>query len=520
MKNLHSKLFFTLFFYLLATAANVSAEWVLPPIDVSEPGGSASFPKICYDDTGTAFIVWNGFRGLTSVVQVSLFDGSTFSTPFDLSDVAKNAFGPRICCDNNGNATAIWYSDNGSFDTVQVSFYDQGTDSWSARQSISQSGKDSRTPDICCDSDGNAFAVWIEDTGTNTIVLTSRYNGSVWNTPEVLSDPSQDAFEPQVCCDESGNAFAIWRGKNGTDEPIQSARFNGSIWLPFEDLSPPGGDYDGIAICCDIDGEAIAIWNRYNPGDNVIQSSHFYDSSWHFLGNVSSGAQNNTNSPDICCDPFGNAFATWRGFNGTNDIIQAAFFNGSSWEPSMDISVPGGTALAPEICCDADGNATVTWNRNNGSNFIVQTSFFNGSFWSVPLDLSEPGGSAFIPAIACNNQKDILIAWGRSNGTNSIVQATYNLDESDEPTINLEGFRRTNRFPSQSSVDAILNWSLPFPTSISSYQIYKNGILIATVSGTQTSYKDCNLNPCQSYNYMIIGINEDEEEILSETITI
>jgi len=509
MKSNQSKFFI---FLLVLLSVHVNATWVLPPSDLSDPGEHALSSRVCFNNTGTAFIIWRRAEGVNTIVQASIFDGSSFSKAQNLSESGKNVFSSQVCCNNAGNAIVIWSINELANTIIQVSHYDNRTSSWSSPSTISTSTGGISAPDICCDNFGNAFAIWNAGSGASQVIQISRYDGITWSAPESISANGQVANAPQICCDNNGNAFAIWQEYNGTNTLIVSSYFNGSSWSPFEPLSLPGSNHANPQICCNDNGNAIAIWSQET--DNFIQSSQFIDSKWNFLGNVSDATQTNTFGPKICCNSDGNAFATWQASNGTNNVIQSSIFDGSIWSPNTQLSFSGQNALAGNICCDEFGNAIAVWSGSISVQSIIRTSFFNGTFWSNPFDLSEAGGNANGASISCDFMGNAVASWDRSEGINRIIQATFNLSSPK----NLSGFLRINRFASQSTITTLLRWDRFPPSLVANYKIYRNGILIATIPGTQNVYRDCTINFCQTYSYSIIAVGQNGEESESQTI--
>lgn len=93
---------------------------------------------------------------------------------------------------------------------------------------------------------------------------------------------------------------------------------------------------------------------------------------WRFPPANLSEMGENASGPQVAMDSAGNAIAVWYQRTGTNTIIQASRFSGSSWSAVTDLSAPGQDALDPQVAMDSDGNAIAVWSRYDGTNIIIQ----------------------------------------------------------------------------------------------------------------------------------------------------
>jgi len=529
MKYLTNVYFFLFTVFIASVHADLG--WRSPPFDLSASNRESNRPQICCDSSGNAFAIWNSRQiippSLFSIIQVAYFNGDTltWSTPFNLTEGPQTALDPQICCDEFGNAFAIWIE---SDQIVMSSRFDKNTMIWSTPIQL-EDNIESYEARICCDNFGNATAIWVASNGTNLVVQAAYFNGSSW-TPTgsgtTISNPGEDTDVPQICCDDLGNTIAVWQSYNGFNTIIQSSRFDGSSWTPAEQISKAGLDAFRPQICCNNSGNAIAVWAGSDGSNLITQASLFDGTSWSSSEDIFdiSLPGENTFQPQVCCDSSGNAFATWRRSNGANDIIQASMFNGTSWTALADIpnlSEAGEDAEDPQICCDDLGNAYVVWQRSNGTNTVVQTSQFDGISWSSPPDHpATPGVPSFSPQVCCDNSGKAISVWVSAPVSGiEVIQSSF-YTPMIFPPANFQGNRVTNQFPSQSSTSAHLSWTPNTDPNVTSFLIFKDGILLTTIPSYLSSYKDCNIDPCQSYSYTIISVNVTGDESAVETITL
>jgi len=500
--------------------------------------------------------------------------------PFTLTSEDDATLTPQISCDSSGNAFAVWtiIIDGTSLPIIQSSYFNANTLTWSDATDLTDGTRIADGAAICCDDFGNAFATWIEFDGTNYSIMTSQFDGNTWSSAVTLS--TGEAYlltpNPKICCNNSGEAFASWSRLDGSQLIVEVSQFNGSSWLTPVNLSLPGAVSYLVEICCDSFGNAITIWLREDIND-IIQSSRFNGTTWSSAVTLSNASQP-SQLPDLCCDDFGNAFAIWPELNGTNFIIKSSQFNGTTWLPSESLSIEGESSTRPQICCNNSGNAFAAWETSGLPNYTIYSSHFNGTSWTNPSDvsqLSSSSESARFPAICCDELGNAVAAWHSDQGTTttvqassysassmswssppdilsspsedhplddevriccgaagravaiwwtitsptSIIESTYFLSVIVSPPENFAGGRVSNRFPSQSVVSAHLNWTPNSDPEVTSFKIFRDGTLIATISSQYASYTDCNIDPCQTYTYSIVSVNAAGDESSSESIS-
>ena len=217
-------------------------------------------------------------------------------------------------------------------------------------------------------------------------------------------------------------------------------------------------------------GNAIAVWERYDISPVRVQASMWNGSVWSTPDVLSSSDQGDANLPQISMNTSGSAVTIWEKIDELNDNrIQASRWNGSSWSALPDTLSDGGqNAYTPQISIDANGNAIAVWRRFDGSNYRIQAAFF----------------------------------------TNIAPPKTF------------FGEKITNRFPLQSECFNRLEWTSSISDGIANFKLFRNGVLIVTLSSDKFIYDD-HLRPCNgSDTYSIISIDNQGNESSPLIITI
>lgn len=135
-----------------------------------DASGEQTLQKICCDNTGGAFIVWQDWRGTYKAIYAlrigfqGTIHGDTDGTRID-EDQTSNLFNSYICSDGNGNAF-IAYSDEDQINPnkavlVAQKLNSSGKVEWGVRKDLSSGVVENQIePKMCSDSTGGAIIIW------------------------------------------------------------------------------------------------------------------------------------------------------------------------------------------------------------------------------------------------------------------------------------------------------------------------------------------------------------------------
>ena len=137
-------------------------------------------------------------------------------------------------------------------------------------------------------------------------------------------------------------------------------------------------------------GLATAVWTRYDGTNFVVQASFSLNgAAWSSPVNVSVAGQAASNS-QITVDGSGRASAVWFRFDGTNEIVQASnSLNGAAWSAPVNLFTAGQNVYDLAIAADGSGFATAVWTEFDGTNDIVQANFFDNGATFADVDPSS-----------------------------------------------------------------------------------------------------------------------------------
>jgi hypothetical protein len=421
----------------------------------------------------------------------------------------------------------------------------------------------------------NKRAIWTQFDDNHFIIYSSLkpYEGP-WQPPINLSLPGQSAFNPQIATDALGNATAIWQRFDGHHFIIQtSTLLNEEEWQLPIDLSLPGQDACDPQIALDVEGNKTAIWSRFNGSHFVVQvSTRLGREEWQSPIDLSSPGQDACH-PQIALDAKGNKIAIWSCFNGSHFVVQASTrLAGEEWQSPINLSFPGQDAFNPQIVLDAEGNATAVWLQMNGNHRTLQISFksFEGNWQFIPSFLTAVERDISDLQIRVDEVGNLLVFWiqphetentilsikkpAEENWSSNINKWTYppescdpkmtidpagmmavvwqsfdgvydHVQAAERPAFFLEPPPQVAVLPPSDFVGKVirdqfgmttyythrLKWKASPDPSVFSYQLFRNGILIATLPANQDyfTFDDHHRHKRKKDTYVLVAINKE-----------
>jgi hypothetical protein len=400
---------------LFAPAAE--AGW-LPAVDISEASEAAGNPHVVLDSEGNATAVWDRWNGVDTVVESAYRPaGEGWEEPVDLSEPelegevvpgANDAGSPQIVVDRNGNVTVLWERYAGTKIVLQSVDRPFGG-SWTAPTDIGAVNLGAAPePWIAVDWEGRATAVW-QDAGV--IQAAFRPYLGEWEAPVPLS--GGEDFVPQAAMDARGDVTAVWMHFDGSRHVVESAyRPEAGEWESPILVSQPGEEGGNPHVALDAKGDSLVVWRGEDEGDEFVRAAYRPQAgSWGKPADVSSPGQQVEALRDAV-DPEGNAIVAWSG----DGIAQAAFRPvAGSWEEPVELSADGGNSFPSDVVFDTSGNAALVWERWDGSSNLVQAAYKPaGEEWEPAVDLSEEGKQGMDAVIVLDAPGDATAADGHA----------------------------------------------------------------------------------------------------------
>jgi hypothetical protein len=267
---------------------------------------------------------------------------------------------------------------------------------------------------------GTAHAVWVEETGTNFLLMaSSRPRGGTWSAPVQVDTGSttQDA-EPSIAVDGQGGVVAAWRdylpGRTGS--VIRTATLSVGGWSASQDLSPTTTHAFEPEVAVDARGDAAIVWSEDIDlsGRRAVGAHRAAGGTWT-TSYITTGP--GAGAATVAVQPDGRAVALWTqgGSVQTADKTLA----GGTWSPARQLSATNGQWLNAVV--DIDGDVIAAWSSASltGLSTIETASRSAAGDWSPTTVLASSTSSlAWQLDLGVGDSGEALAAWVVSSDGN------------------------------------------------------------------------------------------------------
>ena len=347
--------------------------WGSTPATVDIDAEDNNGVRVVVDEQGNATTVWLQFNETTftnNVVANRYVTGSWGVSPVALESGAGDATGVELAVDGNGNVFAVWQQEDGSnVWHIWANRYDAGTNAWGTATMLDSGANDAGQPQVAVDGNGNAIVVWNQVDGSFVNhIWASRYASGIWSAAELIeTDTTEGAGFPAIAMDPAGNAIVVWHlGDGFLSGDIMATHYTGGAWnttaVALETRAAADVGF-GAQVAMDSNGNAIAVWVQEDDGAVINVWANRYDAvteAWGTATVIADGTGNGMD-PQVAVDGSGNALVVWIQDNG-NDVWSNHFaFATTTWGTAEKLETLAGPTTAPQIAMDATGHGVAVW---------------------------------------------------------------------------------------------------------------------------------------------------------------
>ncbi|HFD38297.1 MAG TPA: hypothetical protein ENJ31_00380, partial [Anaerolineae bacterium] len=215
-----------------------------------------------------------------------------------------------------------------------------------------------------------------------------------------------------------GSLWAAWSADTGNDGEIVASRWDGATWSPLEIVFPNPHHWDADpALAVDADGVVWLAWSSFTGAESALYLTHWLGRRWAEPTPLPFQATSPNRQPALAWGPDGRLWLAWVGFDGNDDEIYAAFWDGTAWSPPQRVGRDDDDPLAydthPRLAVDASGLPWLVWVSSQGLfDDAVLASRWDGASWSEEQPVSAPDDTPDVwPSLALDAEGQPWVAW-------------------------------------------------------------------------------------------------------------
>ncbi|TET91394.1 MAG: hypothetical protein E3J35_02975 [Methanomassiliicoccales archaeon] len=335
---------------------------------------------------------------LTLIIPTQEVRATYWEPEYELSfdDGAQGQGSPSISV-NGTDVHAVWvYQDVFDFDIYHR--LHNGT-SWGSEEEISTdiANNQQYNPSIAAEG-GRAHAVWQDTIGGDNDIYYRFYDGTTWQPGmEISSDGGMEIQSYPAVDAENGNVHVVWQDQGDGDFDIYYRNFDGTSWQAEQEISIDGGTEGQGGVAIAVNGSKVhVVWVDGGGGDADIYYRLFDGTSWQPEVEISTDTGTEPqNKPSIAA--YGNEVCVvWLDVEDGDWDVYYRLFDGISWQAEQEISTDTGTETQDEPSVGTEGGkAYVAWQDFGDGDLDIYYRHFDGISWQPEQEISTDTGSEF-----------------------------------------------------------------------------------------------------------------------------
>ena len=311
-----------------------NTKWTTNGVTICTSTSTQADPKLVYDGSGGAIIVWEDYRSGTSydIYAQRVNSSGTVQWPANgigVCTASGTQQDVQITSDGTGGAIVAWedFRSGTSYDIYAQRISKTGTYIWAgAGAAVCDDPAQQYNPQLVSDGNEGAVITWYDSRNGTYDIYAQRIGAlgyAQWTTdgnPVCTTIGAQS--EPRIAAVGSGVSVIVWiDSRNGTDNNIYAQK--------IDSAGIPKWTANGAAICTASDnqysahimsdgmGGAFITWEDYRSGDYDIYGQRIdTGGTVKWMGNgiaICSSSSNQYNQP-IVSDGAGGFISAWQDF--------------------------------------------------------------------------------------------------------------------------------------------------------------------------------------------------------------
>jgi hypothetical protein len=241
------------------------------PVLLQSGANEANFPQIAMNTAGAACTVWDQFSGTTETVWANNYAVGSGWTGAGIiqNDNVSTGFAQQVGIDAAGNCLRVWQQTNGARTAIFSNRYATGGGGSAAIVVAADSMFDMVSPQVAVNAGGEAQAVWLKRGTVVTTLWASHYTvAGGWEAGAALqATANSSASNPEIAMDANGNALAVWEEQSNGSLYVWANRYvAGQGWGTAHMIGPNTGKSTNPQVAFDSSGRAIAVWEQIDAG--------------------------------------------------------------------------------------------------------------------------------------------------------------------------------------------------------------------------------------------------------------
>ncbi len=254
---------------------------------------------------------------------------------------------------------------------------------------------------------GAAWAAWVAEDGAASWIVFSRQLGTRWTAPQTLPGSGPWADDPCLAFDAEGTPWLAWTQYTGTGAHVRLASWNGQRWVELESVpAPPMSRSRRPALAAEAGGGLWLAWVGFDGVDDEVYAAHWDGAIWSPVVRVSSDDTDSRaydTQPRVAVAADGVVFLVWVSSEGLlDDQIHFSRFSDHGWTPQQRVDLDDESAdTEPAFLVDADGQAWLAWQG------VVQTE--SGVRWRIFATHWNEGAAKWEPERMVSSPPELAV---------------------------------------------------------------------------------------------------------------